>query len=167
MRVAISGHRPEKIPDFKVVEDALLHAYKELRATHVIQGMAAGVDLVSAKVAHHANIPFTCARPWSTHKGRMGGSSGYNESWERDYDFALRLADKVVDVDPADHYPGPWVYQKRNEWMVDHAEAVIAVWNGTSGGTANCVNYALAKTKPIWRIDPATGEGNWYASQTI
>lgn len=166
MRIAITGHRPERIPDFKIVENALLHAFEELDVTHVIQGMAAGVDLVSAKVAHYYNLPFTCARPWATHKGRMGGSQGFTESWERDYDFALRLADEVVDVDPARSYPGPWVYQKRNEWMVDNAEAVIAVWDGTKGGTANCVNYALKKQKPIWRITPATGKGQWYASKT-
>mgnify|MGYP000641248802 CR=1 FL=1 len=31
---------------------------------------------------------------------------------------------------------------QRNEWMVDHAARVIAVYNGTSGGTRNTIEYA-------------------------
>jgi uncharacterized phage-like protein YoqJ len=44
--------------------------------------------------------------------------------------------------------------QIRNEWMVDRADQVIAIWDGTSGGTANCVEYATKMNKPILRIDP-------------
>ena len=44
--------------------------------------------------------------------------------------------------------------QKRNEWMVDHCDILIAVWDGTSGGTANCVNYAQSVNKEKIFIDP-------------
>ena len=30
----------------------------------------------------------------------------------------------------------------RNEYMVDLADKIIAVWDGSNGGTANCVKYA-------------------------
>jgi len=43
--------------------------------------------------------------------------------------------------------------QDRNEWMVDHCHALVAVWNGTGGGTANCVGYAKRVGKPIVMID--------------
>jgi hypothetical protein len=36
--------------------------------------------------------------------------------------------------------------------MVDHADMVIALWDGTSGGTANCVNYAKAQHKQIVNV---------------
>ena len=44
--------------------------------------------------------------------------------------------------------------QRRNEYMVDKADTLIAVWNGTSGGTANCVKYAKKKGVDIVRLDP-------------
>ena len=48
----------------------------------------------------------------------------------------------------------PYLMQKRNEYMVDHADEVIAVWNGNSGGTKNCVEYAIKQQKLIHRINP-------------
>ena len=31
--------------------------------------------------------------------------------------------------------------QVRNEWMADHCDVLLALWNGTPGGTANCLRY--------------------------
>ena len=42
-----------------------------------------------------------------------------------------------------------WKMQERNKWMVDHCDEVLALWNGTSGGTSNCVAYANKIGKPI------------------
>lgn len=38
--------------------------------------------------------------------------------------------------------------------MVDNSDAVIAVWDGTAGGTKNCFDYATKIGKKIIRIDP-------------
>lgn len=43
---------------------------------------------------------------------------------------------------------------KRNEYMVDCSNTVIAVWNGTAGGTGNCVKYAEQQGKRIIRLNP-------------
>lgn len=50
----------------------------------------------------------------------------------------------------------PYLMQVRNEYMVNLTEKVIAVWDGTSGGTANCVEYAKKKNKEIIMINPST-----------
>ena len=38
--------------------------------------------------------------------------------------------------------------------MVDNSDVLIACWNGTSGGTANCVKYAEKTGNKIYRINP-------------
>jgi hypothetical protein len=45
--------------------------------------------------------------------------------------------------------------------MVDNFDAVIAVWNGLSGGTENTVKYAQAKGRPILVIDPVERKERW------
>lgn len=39
--------------------------------------------------------------------------------------------------------------QLRNKWMVDKSDIVIAVWDGSEGGTNNCVQYATENKKRI------------------
>jgi uncharacterized phage-like protein YoqJ len=155
---AITGHRPEKIHNWQFVEHQLYLAYKDQGVTTVIQGMAAGVDLTAAKIAYRNNIPFWCARPWAGHKPRNADVISYEK--------ALKFAEKVIDVNDSETYPGAWVYDVRNKWMVAHGEMLIAVWDGTSGGTANCVKDGVKKGMPIWRIDPATHDVGWYEPKT-
>lgn len=40
-------------------------------------------------------------------------------------------------------------FQRRNEWMVDHAARVIAVWNGQPSGTKNTIIYAMRTNVPV------------------
>ena len=44
--------------------------------------------------------------------------------------------------------------QKRNEYMVDKCDILLAVWDGSAGGTNNCVKYARKLDKEIIIIDP-------------
>ena len=48
--------------------------------------------------------------------------------------------------------------QKRNEYMVDNSDYVIAVWNGKPSGTENTVKYANKKNKVVLLVDPQTLE---------
>lgn len=151
---AIVGHRPEKIQDFPFIMEQLSYAFKVFEVGQVIQGMAAGVDLESAVIAHMEYIPFVCARPWAGHSPRVADRDTYN--------WAIKNSAKVHVCNPSLVYPGPFVYQRRNEWMVDNSDMLISVWDGSKSGTANCVKYAIGKI-PVWRIDPITQKVGWYA----
>ena len=48
----------------------------------------------------------------------------------------------------------PWLMQKRNEYMVDRCDKLTALWDGSSGGTGNCVKYAIKQNKNILTIVP-------------
>ena len=39
--------------------------------------------------------------------------------------------------------------QLRNEAMVNDCDLLLALWNGTSGGTANCIRYANSVKREI------------------
>lgn len=152
----ITGHRPERIPSMQLVAAQLHNAFVDLKVTHVIQGMAAGVDLEAAHVAWQMGIPYSCAIPWEGHSARAGD--------EHKYLSAVTYAKYVWYVNDCQGYPGPFVYQERNEFMVDRSHIVIACWDGLKrGGTWNCIKYALEERRPIWRIDPQGElESGWY-----
>lgn len=151
MIVAITGHR--EVPDIQWVYENLREAYGHIDATHVIQGMASGVDLWSARAAYDETIPYTCARPWAGHTPRNAD--------EKMYANALKNAAAVVNVNPIEVYSGKHLYFDRNHWMVDNSDGLIAVWNGDyRSGTGECLTYAKKQGKPIYRIDPVK-KGHW------
>jgi uncharacterized phage-like protein YoqJ len=150
-----TGHRPDKVLDTFEAYEASLASFEKLGAQQAITGMAAGFDLIFATAAIDAGLKLTCAMPYRGHKTRKDSRAVF--------ETVLENADEIVYVTNYEDYTGAWVYQKRNEWMVDHAGSVVAYWDGSSGGTANCIKYARKQGRPIWHIVPITGNGDWYA----
>lgn len=160
MVVAITGHRPDKLnneyinkfdprrmfdwygPLSKVIFRELQELYRLHQVTKVIDGMAIGVDQIAAHAAINMDIPVFGAIP----------CDGQDKMWPLEtrhwYNYLLSQTydHKIIS-------PGPyaaWKMQKRNQWMVDNAATLIAVWDGKkSGGTWNCIEYAQSVNKPI------------------
>ena len=102
-----------------------------------ISGMAPGVDIWAAEIVLRlrekgADIKLICASPFEGFEKRW-------PDWERRYNAILEKADLVRFICKG-NIPG--VHQIRNEWMVDHATRVIAVFNGEKSGTKNTIDYA-------------------------
>lgn len=138
MRIAVTGHRVEDCEPEPVVRAKLRKALSRLPVEEdhvVICGMANGVDLWAGDEALALGYEVWAAKPWTTHGPRVGDTALYAKIIEN--------ASRVVNVTESDTYPGPWCYHKRNEWMVDRADGVLAYWSGKKkGGTYACVNYA-------------------------
>ncbi|QNN98338.1 DprA-like ssDNA binding protein [Streptomyces phage LilMartin] len=148
MIVAGTGHRDLRDRDWIAAqtEKALI----DMGALLVYTGMASGFDLLLAKTAWGLGIPFIAVKPWRGHKPRVADQYDYNR--------ALQFAVEVIDVLPNTEYPGAWAYQKRNEYMVDNADAVLGLLEaGKKGGTYNCLKYASGKM-PMKVIDPLMRE---------
>lgn len=47
-----------------------------------------------------------------------------------------------------------WKMQVRNEYIVNNSDSMIAVHDGSKGGTYNCIKYAESLGREIFRIDP-------------
>ena len=142
-RCCFTGHRPEKL---QVPESVVMAALeKEIRQAIAdgfsvfISGMARGVDIWAAEIVLRLRnageaIRLICACPY------QGFERGWKQSWQDRYNAILSAADLVRYICPG--YSRS-CFQQRNEWMVDHAARVIAVWNGQPSGTKNTIDYAM------------------------
>jgi uncharacterized phage-like protein YoqJ len=139
MIIAGTGHRPNKLGGygdkvFQRLVDLGRYVIREERAQHVISGMALGWDQALAQAALELKVPFTAAVPFE------GQESMWPISSQGLYRELLSKAEKVIIV--CDGGYSAAAMQKRNAWMVDHADQIAALWDGSSGGTGNCLAYA-------------------------
>lgn len=152
-KVAITGHRPEKLHNIEWVIEQLRVAYETINPTQIMVGMASGADLIAGTLAISMGIPVIAVKPWAGHVSRI-------DDWEA-YQKVESNAVETVNVNPSMGYPGPAAYYRRNEHMVDHSDIIVAVWDGTKSGTGACVKYAQQQNKPIYRIDPKRQTAGW------
>ena len=141
-RCCFTGLRPQKltrpIDDIKVdLENEILRAVADGYTTF-ITGMAYGTDIWAGNIVvrlkdRFPDLKLIAAIPFPDFSG------GWSEEWKEKYKRLIEKADMVKII--ANDY-SPAVYQRRNEWMVDHSSKVIAVYDGKVGGTRNTINYA-------------------------
>jgi len=137
--IAGTGHRPDKLGGYgeatflrlcHVASEALIR----LKPTRVISGMALGWDQALAQAATEWHIPFVAAVPFK------GQEAAWPAASQKYYHELLRKAESVVYVSKP-----PYAARKmqvRNEFMVHKCDLLLALWDGSDGGTANCVRYA-------------------------
>ena len=107
----------------------------------MLTGMAIGWDCAVAEACLNVGIPFVACVPFK------GQETMWPDKTKRYYYDLLAKAVEVVYV--CDPGYAAWKMQKRNEYMVDNSQKQLALWDGTSGGTANCVRYAASKDVEI------------------
>lgn len=157
-RCCFTGHRPEKLgaaeEEIKAALTRAIRAAISDGYSVFISGMARGVDLWAAETVLDLRdkgeaVRLICAVPFP----------GFELRWERDwrerYQSILKRADLTRTV--CSQYSKS-CFQIRNQWMVDHSAQVIAVYNGTGGGTRNTLEYAMARGVPVVRISYGEGE---------
>lgn len=161
--IAITGHRPSgfefnsKLPGTtyknvftsawsknfieKMTEYILLKAAKQGKV-RCITGMALGVDQLFAKAAMQAkakgaDVIIHAAIPcyYQESKWSLEAKEAYKE--------ILQACDERYIVHRGSYNSS--CMQKRNMYMVDMCDELIAIWDGSAGGTGNCVKYAKDK----------------------
>jgi uncharacterized phage-like protein YoqJ len=146
MIIAGTGHRPYKLGGFAksgwdlLVEFATLQLQR-LRPNEVISGMALGWDQALATAAIKINTPLIAAVPCEGHESR------WDEESQRYYHTLLGKARKVVVVSPGAYVAK--MMMVRNKWMVDALQSedlLLALWDGSAGGTARTIVYAESRT---------------------
>lgn len=148
MIIAFTGHRPDRLQKMDLVSivKQTNEALKSLTPTKVIVGMARGYDLLAADIALNLGIPVVCAIPFSAH-----------QSQEETYMRILQSASERHIISSGPY--AKWMFAARDRWMVDHADAVIAAFDGMEvGGTWLTVKYALSKGKTVFYVGGASHE---------
>lgn len=154
-----TGHRPDKLPGGygKGVPTALAAALEAaVKAairdgyTTFLCGMAQGVDTLAAEIVlrrRQAGEPLRliAALPCPDQDAR------WPEAARRRYRALLAQTDGQYTA--CDSYT-PYCMNGRNLWMVEHASRLIAVFDGSPGGTAHTVRLAEEHGLTLVRIDP-------------
>lgn len=149
MRTCFTGHRPDKleaagqIPLEQVsasLRDSIVSAVDD-GITTFISGMCPGIDILAAEEviklrATDSRIKLIAAMPYPRFAFNW-------ENWGIRVESVLARADLVKYVSPT--YTGKGVFRKRNQWMIDHSDRLIAYWDGSPGGTYMTVTMARNK----------------------
>ncbi len=156
MVLAFAGHRPEKLPWGSDETDPRCDALKQTIEHAVAAAVAAGYDTFLCGMARGCDFYFAeavCKR--------------------MEHDPTLRLEAFLPCPSQADRWPEPdrlrhkelligctAVYMveqsytrgcmlRRNRAMIDRADALLTVWDGSPGGTEAAVRYARNQGKPV------------------
>ena len=157
-----TGHRPEKLPwgsdesDTRCIrlklqiDEAVEQAYLD-GIRHFICGMAQGSDLYFCEAVLklrqcYQDITLEAARPYEAQA----------KSWpEEEQNRYQGILDQCNYETLVQHIYTPGCMQRRNRYMVDRSELVIAVYNGElKGGTAQTLSYALRNHRKIHILEP-------------
>lgn len=140
--IAATGHRPNKLGGYGVAAQMKLRAIatgylQQLKPDGVIVGMALGWDQAVGFAAVGLGIPVHAAVPFE------GQELAWSLESQREYRTLITCCASRTVVFPGG-YCG-YAMQLRNEWMVDRATRMLAMWDGSPGGTANCLKYATKR----------------------
>ncbi len=152
------GLRPEQVQAALGVQ--IRRLYDEGYRTF-ITGMCVGVDLwaaaeVLALREQHPEVSLIAAVPFA------GQESRWTVAERREYARILTACAQVVTLFSAEEAKAnsAMCYRRRNQWMVDKADTVLAVYTATGAerrsGTAATVRYARRQLKRIVYIHPMT-----------
>ncbi len=164
MRVAFTGHRQMFRPEEDDITDKTVklqflivrEIWKRIReqADTFLCGCAKGADILCGEIildikqSSRPDIKLICAIPFHEYADR------WTAEWKERYRDLLKGADKVIQV--CDGYQ-PGCFHRRNRYLVDNCDSLIAVYDGSDkGGTAYTVKYARQKGKEIIIINPDT-----------
>lgn len=160
-----TGHRPDKLPWGLDERDPRCAALKQSLAReieglyrrgfrHFISGMAMGCDLYFAQAAlelraKYPELSVEGAVPCPTQADRW--PDALRRRWR---DILDRCDLETVVQQRYDR----WCMLRRDRYMVDRSAAVLAVFDGTPGGTQYTLNYAMDHNREILLLDPARPE---------
>ena len=159
-KCAFTGHREEKLgeswredsPECMALKQHMLCAIENVYQSGIhyfLCGMAHGCDLYFAEAVlafqrEHPDVELEAAIPYAGQADRWRGAL------RRRYDAVLRACARCTVLQQ--EYTRDCM-MRRNRYMVDNAAVLIAVYNGSPGGTRNTMLYAMRQGLEIIEIE--------------
>ncbi len=156
-----TGHRPAKLPwrgddsDLRCLAlknklSDVVEALYKAGIRHFICGMAAGCDMyfceaVIALRLEHEDVTLEAAIPCE------GQSKLWDKNQRRRYNYLVHQCD--IETVMQREYSVDCM-RKRNCYMVDRSSVLVAVFDGTYGGTSQTIAYAIRKGLEIIELRP-------------
>lgn len=180
LRISFTGHRPNKLGGYqwgnkiqkevsKEIEKNILDIIEKTKEKEIVfySGGAIGVDQIAFEVADKLKEVIWFMDENVTIKNNMAiPFNDQDRLWrindKERYKSQKNRADNVIYVDTEKGYKtygaeeGKYdvrKMQKRNEYMIDNSDILIAVFDGSKSGTKNCIDYAKKNNKEIILID--------------
>lgn len=159
-RVSFTGHRPDKLPYVDENDPSCIGLKERLEETvraliadgadTFNSGMALGVDMWAAEIIlklkeEFPNITLTAVIPCPEQADKWG------EILQGRYNGILARCDKIITTSPC-YEKGCML--KRNKALVELCDILVAVFDGSRGGTMQTVNYARSQRKKIEMLTP-------------
>ena len=161
--IGFTGHRPSSLPWkydeskssckafkkdlYEILEKAILSGW-----TNFISGMAIGFDTIAAETVLELKKKYKQVKLFGAIP-----CSGQEEKWSDDDKARYHKLMKKLDGYEicSESYTGADTMYKRNRFIVDHSNVIVALWNGSPrSGTANTLNYAKSQGRKVRRINP-------------
>jgi uncharacterized phage-like protein YoqJ len=116
--------------------------------THFICGMANGCDMYFAETVLRLRTD-TRKSFWRPPSHSTGRPDRWGTDLRARYAVLLSQCDAVT---PVGHEYSPDCMMRRNRYMVDSSDVVVACFDGTPGGTMNTLLYAMRQKKEVIQI---------------
>ena len=169
--IAITGHRPNKLwgydlshPNYEKLRSNLIKTITDIWdkkayplfmhnvELECISGMALGVDTVFAQAVLQLKQQFSIVKLIAAIPC-LNQDRKWHYTDQAEYKRLLDLADESHYVWRENYIDG--CMNKRNQYMIDRCNVLIAVWNGDkTGGTADAIRRAEKADKEIIIINP-------------
>ncbi len=158
---SFTGYRPSKLPfgddteceEYRKLYETLKYeVYRliESGVTYFQTGMARGIDLMCGKIIlelkESFDIHLFCIIPC------LNQSDGWSSEDKSLYERLIRCSSGVTYTSDEEYRKG--CMAKRNRYLVDNAEYLIAVFDGQKGGTMSTIEYAKKKHRSIIIVNP-------------
>lgn len=143
MIIAATGHRPKDMGASYDMQDDVSEyiaerfskIFDEYKPEFFISGLALGVDTISCLTALLKGIKVIAAIPFEGQESMWPAESQklYNKILKHKLVRAYYVCEPGYEI---------WKMQVRNQFMVDNCDLLVGCWQGTKGGTSNCLDYA-------------------------
>lgn len=162
MKLAFTGHRPEGLPFGENEEAESCRTLKRSLWEEIVErisngydtfycGAAKGADIICGELVLLAQerlrspVQLICVVPFKDQ------ARDWNDSWKQRYNSLLERSSQTIRL--SEHYYRG-CYYARDRYMVDHTDALMAVYSGKRGGTSYTVQYAYKQRKEIIVFNP-------------